>query len=134
MTPYVVDRTVNREGQVLSRTKPKVWRRGMDPATALTLRALMIEVVNNGTAKCCLQLAGGAQAAAKTGTAQLNPKGQPPASHAWVIAFAPAAAPRYAIAVMVKAAPEVTAGTGGTVAGPIARQVLDAALALPEEP
>jgi peptidoglycan glycosyltransferase len=134
MTPYVVDRTVNREGQVLSRTKPKVWRRGMDPATALTLRALMIEVVNNGTAKCCLQLAGGAQAAAKTGTAQLNPKGQPPASHAWVIAFAPAVAPRYAIAVMVKAAPEVTAGTGGTVAGPIARQVLDAALALPEEP
>ncbi len=134
MTPYVVDRTVNRAGQVLSRTKPKVWRRGMDPATALTLRALMIEVVNNGTAKCCMRLAGGAQAAAKTGTAQLNPKGQPPASHAWIIAFAPAAAPRYAIAVMVKAAPEVTAGTGGTVAGPIARQVLDAALALPEEP
>ena len=33
---------------------------------------------------------------------------------------------------MVKAAPEVTAGTGGTVAGPIAQQVLDAALALPE--
>ena len=37
-------------------------------------RALMIEVVNNGTAKCCMRLAGGAQAAAKTGTAQLNAK------------------------------------------------------------
>ena len=28
-----------------------------------------------------MQLAGGIQAAAKTGTAQLNPKGQPPATH-----------------------------------------------------
>ena len=74
-----------------------------------------------------------AQAAAKTGTAQLNPKGEPPASHAWIIAFAPAVSPRYAIAVMVKAAPEVTAGTGGTVAGPIAKQILDTALALPED-
>ena len=132
MTPHVVDQTISREGRVLTRTKPTVWRRGMEPDTALTLRGLMIEVVNNGTARCCLQLAGGAQAAAKTGTAQLNPKGQPPASHAWVIAFAPAAQPRYAVAVMVKAAPEVTAGTGGTVAGPIAQQVLNAALALPE--
>ena len=132
MAPYVVDRTVNGEGQVLSRTKPKVWKQAMDPATSVTLRGLMIEVVNNGTARCCMQLAGGAQAAAKTGTAQLNPKGEPPASHAWIIAFAPAINPRYAVAVMVKAAPEVTAGTGGTVAGPVAKQVLDAALALPE--
>ena len=52
----------------------------------------MVEVVNNGTAKCCMQLANGIQAAAKTGTAQLNPEGQPPASHAWIIAFAPAGA------------------------------------------
>jgi peptidoglycan glycosyltransferase len=90
---------------------------------------LMVQVVNDGTARCCMQFAGGVQAAAKTGTAQLNPEGEPPASHAWIIAFAPAEAPRFAIAVMVKATPEVTAGTGGTVAGPIARQVLDAALA-----
>ena len=33
----------------------------------------------------------------------------------------------------MKATPEVTAGTGGTVAGPVARQMLDAALALPED-
>jgi peptidoglycan glycosyltransferase len=134
MTPHVVDRTVSREGQTLSRTQPEVWRRAMQPATAATMTGLMIEVVNNGTARCCMQLAGGIQAAAKTGTAQLNPKGQPPASHAWIIGFAPAEAPRYAIAVMVKATPEVTAGTGGTVAGPIAQQVLNAALALPDTP
>jgi peptidoglycan glycosyltransferase len=132
MTPHVVDRTLNADGQVLSRTKPSVWRRALDPETALTLNGLMIQVVNEGTARCCMQLANGIQAAAKTGTAQLNPEGEPPASHAWIIAFAPAEKPRYAIAVMVKAAPEVTAGTGGTVAGPIAKQVLDFALSLPD--
>ena len=132
MTPYVVDKTIDRQGHTLTQTTPSPWRKALEPQTATTLRDLMVEVVNNGTAKCCMQLAGGIQAAAKTGTAQLNPEGQPPASHAWIIAFAPAAQPRYAIAVMVKATPEVTAGTGGTVAGPIAKTVLDAALALPD--
>jgi peptidoglycan glycosyltransferase len=114
---------------VLDRTQPQPWRTAVRPDIAATMRDLMVEVVNAGTARCCMQLEGGIQAAAKTGTAQLNPEGEPPASHAWIIAFAPAEAPRYAIAVMVKAAPEVTAGTGGTVAGPVAKQVLDAAFA-----
>jgi peptidoglycan glycosyltransferase len=92
----------------------------------------MVEVVNKGTARCCLQLASGQQAAAKTGTAQLNPPGEPPASHAWITTCAPAEAPRVVVAVMVKASDEVTAGTGGTVAGPIAKQVLDAVLATPD--
>jgi hypothetical protein len=65
-----------------------------------------------------MQLANGVQAAAKTGTAQLNPPGEPPSSHAWITTFAPADAPRVVVAVMVKASDEVTAGTGGTVAGP----------------
>jgi cell division protein FtsI/penicillin-binding protein 2 len=34
--------------------------------------------------------------AAKTGTAQLNNTGEPERSHAWIVAFAPADAPRYA--------------------------------------
>jgi len=132
MVPHVVDRTVDQDGNILSRTMPKAWRQALQPATALTLNGLMVQVVNKGTARCCMQLANGIQAAAKTGTAQLNPEGSPPASHAWIVAFAPAQAPRYAIAVMVKATPEVTAGTGGTVAGPIAKQVLDFALSLPD--
>jgi peptidoglycan glycosyltransferase len=129
MEPYVVAETRGPDGNLLDRTEPEEWRRAIEPDIALTMRDLMVQVVNDGTARCCMQLANGVQAAAKTGTAQLNPAGEPPASHAWIIAFAPAEAPQFAIAVMVKAAPEVTAGTGGTVAGPIARQVLDAALA-----
>jgi peptidoglycan glycosyltransferase len=129
MEPHVVAETRGPDGNLLERTEPQPWRTAIEPDLARTMTDLMVQVVNDGTARCCMQLAGGVQAAAKTGTAQLNPEGEPPASHAWIIAFAPAEAPRFAIAVMVKATPEVTAGTGGTVAGPIARQVLDAALA-----
>jgi peptidoglycan glycosyltransferase len=60
--------------------------------------------------------------AGKTGTAQ----NAGPAPHAWFIAFAPAEAPRYAVAVIVPNGgsnnnPEAT---GGAVAAPIAKQVL----------
>jgi peptidoglycan glycosyltransferase len=118
MTPYVIDGT-----------RPEPWLRVMAPGTAATLGELMVAVVRSGTASCCLQLNGGVQAAAKTGTAQLNAAGQPERSHAWITAFAPAEAPRYAIAVVLKGTTaEISAGTGGTLAGPVARQVLNAAL------
>jgi penicillin-binding protein 2 len=55
--------------------------------------------------------------AGKTGTAQ-NPHGK---DHALFICFAPAEAPRIAIAVLVE-----NAGHGSTAAAPIARKVLEA--------
>jgi len=131
MTPYVVAETHDADGTTLSKHEPTVWKTPMSEETSATLTQAMILVANAGTARCCLKLAGGEQAAAKTGTAQLRAPGDPlgPLSHAWITTFAPADAPRIAVAVMVKASPEVTAGTGGTVAGPVARQVLEAALA-----
>ena len=129
MTPYVVDATLDHRGIPRNVTRPSAWTRALQPGTAATLTELMVAVVRNGTASCCLQLDGGVQAAAKTGTAQLNPAGAPERSHAWITAFAPAEAPRYAIAVVLKGTTaEISAGTGGTLAGPVARQVLNAAL------
>ena len=86
----------------------------------------MVDVVNNGTGKP-MQLANGIQAAAKTGTAQLNfVEGEPQRSHAWIVGFAPAEAPRYAVAVILKGTTdEISAGTGGKLAGPVAKAVLD---------
>jgi penicillin-binding protein A len=127
MTPHVMAETRDAKGNVIDKYQPKPLNQVMQPETASTLRDLMITVVQNGTAKCCMQLDNGVQAAAKTGTAQLGTN--PPLSHAWIIAFAPAEAPTVAISVFVKATPEVTEGTGGTVAGPIARQVLNFVLA-----
>ena len=131
MKPHVIDQTVDHGGRTLERTRPSVWKQPMDAATAQTLTGLMVEVVNQGTGKP-MQLANGVQAAAKTGTAQLNAKGQPQRSHAWIIGFAPAEAPQYAIAVILKGTTdEISAGTGGKLAGPIAKQVLDYLMANP---
>ena len=126
MAPYVVDATLKHDGTVLQRTVPYAWKTPISPATAATLNTLMVGVVNNGTGKT-MQLANGIQAAGKTGTAQLNfVEGQPQRSHAWIIGFAPAEAPRYAVAVVIKGTTaEVSASTGGKLAGPIAKQVFD---------
>jgi penicillin-binding protein A len=131
MKPHVVDAALDHSGGVLSRTTPSVWKTPIAPETAQTLTSLMIEVVNKGTGRP-MQLDGGIQAAAKTGTAQLNTTG-PERSNAWIIGFAPAEAPQYAIAVVLKGGPndEISAGTGGKLAGPIAKTVLDYLFAHP---
>jgi penicillin-binding protein A len=130
MAPYLVAETRDSDGGLLSRHQPKQWKQPMTPNTAGILRDFMIGVVNEGTARCCMKLNNGIQAAAKTGTAQLRGPNEAggASSHAWIIAFAPANDPIYAIAVFVKASTDVTAGVGGTVAGPVAKAVLDAAL------
>lgn len=135
MQPHVVDRTLTHAGSVITSARQQSWKTTMSPTTAATLTQLMIGVVQNGTAACCLQLNNGVSAAAKTGTAQLNPEGETQRSHAWITAFAPAQAPRYAIAVFIKGVnDEVSASTGGRLAGPVAKKVLDVAMSLPESP
>ena len=129
MKPYVVDSTYDHAGKVLEHTQPSVWKTPISAATAALLNVLMQGVVNNGTGKT-MQLANGVQAAAKTGTAQLNAAGQPMRSHAWITGFAPAEQPRYAVAVILKGTTdEVSASTGGRLAGPIAKQILDLLMA-----
>jgi peptidoglycan glycosyltransferase len=129
MKPYVVDKTLAHNGTVLTQTSPEVWRTPISKPVADQLTQLMVGVVNEGTAKCCMKLARGVQAAAKTGTAQLNADGEEQRSHAWITAFAPAKAPRVAVAVMLKGVnATISAGTGGTLAGPVAKTLLDKAL------
>ena len=125
MKPYVVDQLLSHNGRVLQQTRPTVWKTPVSPYTASVLNQLMVGVVNSGTGQP-MQLANGVQAAAKTGTAQLNGPGEPERSHAWIIGFAPASAPKYAVAVVLKGTTdEISAGTGGRLAGPIAKQILD---------
>ena len=98
--------------------------------TAATLRDLMIGVVNEGTGVAAALP--GIQVAGKTGTAELGPSALEPGQElgpgeeppqeldAWFTAFAPAAEPKLAVAVMIVDSD----GDGGEVAAPIARQVL----------
>lgn len=132
MSPHVVADTRSKDGAVLSRTQPRVWKTPMTSATASSIRQMMTAVAVRGTASCCLSLSGGQSVAAKTGTAQLFAEG-PQRSHAWIVAFAPAESPRVAVAVMLKGVDaEISAGTGGRLAGPIADKLLEAALAVVE--
>jgi peptidoglycan glycosyltransferase len=86
---------------------------------------LMQSVVQSGTGTAA-QIPG-VQVAGKTGTAQTGNN----TIHAWFVCFAPADHPKVAVAVLVENQPEGNESTGGAIAAPIARAVLQAALAGP---
>jgi peptidoglycan glycosyltransferase len=131
MQPFVVQETRTNSGAAIKTTSPQTWKTTMAPTTAATLTELMKGVATNGTASCCIALRNGVSVAVKTGTAQLNPEGQKQRSHAWIMGFAPAETPKLAISVFIKGVNDaVSASTGGRLAGPIAKQVLDASLPL----
>ena len=75
----------------------------------------MYDVVNTPGGTALSAKVPGISVCGKTGTAQ-NPHGE---DHAWFIAFAPRINPRIALCVLVE-----NAGFGGTVAAPIAQQLL----------
>ncbi len=127
MAPYAVQATYDDRGRVLDRTAPAVWKTPISPQTAAIETELMIAVAERGTASCCIALEGAIPVAAKTGTAELGLESNPDLSHAWIVAFAPADAPRYAVSVVltnVQSTADVAA-TGGRLAGPIAKGMLD---------
>ncbi len=124
--PHVMDEIRARDGSVVERYEPEVWRKAVAPADAATLRQAMVGVVADGTARnMAIQ---GFEVGAKTGTAQLGTT--PPRSHGWMIAFAgrPGQDPTVAVAVIVENLSGASAETGGSTAGPVARAVLAAAL------
>ena len=125
MTPHVVAEVRSADGDVYDRVEPSVWRTSLSPFAAGQLREAMINVAVNGTAQN-MQVAG-LEVGGKTGTAQLGTT--PASSHAWVVGFAgrPGQAPEIAVAVIVEAQPGASEQTGGAVAAPIARAVIEAA-------
>ncbi len=127
MAPYAVETTYDRAGRVLDRTEPEVWKTPISPGVADIETQLMIGVAERGTASCCIALEGGIPVAAKTGTAELGVPSNPDLSHAWIIAFAPADDPQYAVSVLLTNVQSNAdaAATGGRLAGPIAKGMLD---------
>jgi peptidoglycan glycosyltransferase len=119
MKPYLVDKTLAPDLTALESTSPEELGRPISGDVASQLNQMMQSVVRNGTgtnAQLSVPVAG------KTGSAENVPGLD---THAWFIGFAPADNPQVAVAVIVE-----NGGTGGTVAAPIARQVMSAALGL----
>jgi penicillin-binding protein A len=115
MKPRLVDRVENPDGQTVDTRGPVEVRQVMKPSTAAAVTGMMEQVVKAGTATAA-QIPG-ITVAGKTGTAEVA---NGTSNQAWFIAFAPVPNPRIAIAVTV----ERTQGEGGTVAAPIAKQII----------
>jgi len=117
MTPHMTARIVDPDGRTVQRIAPHVQSVVMKPSTAAAVRSMMEAVVNEGTGTSA-QIPG-VQVAGKTGTAETQIGTA--INNVWFIAFAPAAAPRVAIAVTLKGVP----GQGAAFAAPVARQVIE---------
>ncbi|WP_407345100.1 peptidoglycan D,D-transpeptidase FtsI family protein [Pengzhenrongella phosphoraccumulans] len=125
MAPYLVQTVRNPDLEVVEEASPRELRTSVSATTAAALRDMMIGVVENGSGKSAR--ISGVQVAGKTGTAQTTTDAAP---HAWFTAFAPADAPRVAVAVVVENGGSLgNEATGGQVAAPIARAVIEAVLA-----
>lgn len=123
MRPYLVGEVLDPSGRTIRGPESGVWRDGrfdgqaVSPETARQLREMMVSVVESGTGRSAAiagQTVGG-----KTGTAQVPDR----TPTVWFIGFA---GDQVAVAVVV---PDAGAdATGGGVAAPIARAVMEAAL------
>jgi penicillin-binding protein A len=120
MRPHLIERIVSPGGHTVTRAKPARLAQPIKRQTADELTRMMELAVQGGTGTQA-QIPG-TRVAGKTGTAET---GRANINTTWFTAFAPAEAPKIAIAVVVE---NQAGGFGGTVAAPIAKQVMEALL------
>jgi cell division protein FtsI/penicillin-binding protein 2 len=127
--PYLVERTTTDGGATVATAGSRPVRQAMHPATAARLKELMTQVVTEGTGTNAA--IPGAVVGGKTGTAQhgIGNSGTP---YAWFVAWAQGERdmePSVAVAVVVEdGSADRGEITGGGVAAPIARAVMEAVL------
>lgn len=125
MAPHLMDYITGPDGTILRHWKDTPYLTPLTPSEAAYISALMVKVVQVGTASG-VGFPTNLDVAAKTGTAQIGN-----AAHQlddWMIAFAPASNPTIAVAVVMPFQPVTT--EGATIAGPIVKCLVEGALAL----
>jgi peptidoglycan glycosyltransferase len=123
MRPYLVEEILGPDLAVIDQTQPSELSQAVSAETARDLTAMMVDVVENGTGGNAA--IPGVPVAGKTGTAQ-SASDRPP--YAWFTSFAPADDPRVAVAVVIEEAGDNTDISGGRLAAPVARAVMEAVL------
>ena len=124
MEPHVIKRTLTSDLETVSKTKPKQFSRAMSDKTAKYMQEMMVADVTSGTGhRAAIR---GVSVAGKTGTAEISASTPP---HVWFVGFAPANDPKIVVAVIVENSGNAGwNGDGGSVAAPIAREVMKAKL------
>jgi peptidoglycan glycosyltransferase len=118
MEPYVVDHIVSSQGNQVRSNTPKQWRKMMGEEEARLLSDYLRAVVTDGTGSA--SEGEGYDVYGKTGTAEYNNSG---GTHAWFVGYAARSggAPELVVSVLVE-----NGQSGGDVAAPICRKVMDA--------
>lgn len=122
MQPYVVSKTLDNEGNVVSQTQPVEKRQVVSESTSEKIMASMEQVALNGTARNAY--VAGYRVGGKTGTSdKLNNVGEVAASF---VGVAPSNDPSVTVLIVVDE-PEGATG-GGAVAAPVAGEVIEETL------
>lgn len=128
--PYIVDKIVTPDGQLVQQYKPTPVRQVITKTTATQMTEILKQVVDDGTGG--LAKIPGVNVAGKTGTAQkVDPKtGQYSTTDfiASFAAYAPADAPKIAVLVIIDTPKEGESHQGGTIGAPRAKAIIEGAL------
>lgn len=127
MTPHVMTEVLTHQGKLVKKYSPTLYRQAASASAANSVKHLMRLVVTTpyGTA-AGVGFPPADQVAVKTGTAQVGNAAHNTTD--WMIGFAPASAPRVAIAVLVPE--QAPSASGAEIAGPIMKAMMEAALSL----
>lgn len=125
MSPHILDHVTNSQNQTVQTYTPSPWLTATSGSTAGSVTALMEAVVNSPNGTGTAAAIPGITVAGKTGTAQTG-TGR---TDDWFVAFAPAQHPEIAVAVVLPDQGVTSESTGGLVAAPVARAVIEAYLA-----
>jgi cell division protein FtsI/penicillin-binding protein 2 len=116
MQPYVLDRAVDGNGEIIADSSPRVIAEDLfDPVYIKIVQDGMRQTVTDGSARSLSNLP--IAISGKTGTSQFDARNLS-LTHAWFTSYAPADDPQIALTVLVEAG-----GEGSSVAVPIAREV-----------
>ena len=124
MAPHILDHVTNSQNQTVEKYSPSKWLSATSSATASSVSALMVSVVNSPNGTGTAAAIPGVTVAGKTGTAQTG-TGR---TDDWFVAFAPAQNPQIAVSVVLPDQGGANDYTGGVVAAPIAKALIEAYL------
>jgi len=117
MTPYVIERIENHQGELVTQYAPTKQKQLITTAEAQILQGYMEEVVDSGTGTKLRSKK--YDAAGKTGSAEFSSKAEH--CHSWFVGYASGEGKKdIVVAILVE-----EAGTGASVAVPMAKQIFD---------